>query len=125
MTQLNKSSRYLRAVSRWSIVAVAASVFLCGIFWRSTSLLGVGAALLCLLLRRIGVEAADESGSGSANRSRREPTRSPRSVREEADDYQALNEQLAPAAGERNAAPGSTDALVDELLADGRYALLL
>src|SRR3954464_6524735 len=115
MFQPKKPSNVVRAIARWSIAAIAASVFLCGVLWRSSSLLGTGAVLLCLMLRRVNAQASAES-DGNAQPHRR--TRRP-----EADESVALSEQISNM--DRKSAPGSADALVDELLADGRYAVLL
>jgi len=98
----------------WLSAAVAATVFVCGLLWQSGSLLGIGAALLCIGLRQVGAPSQPSS---------------PRRERRHADastDGQELTDQ--PRIIERlqsQSTPSSTDALVDELLATGRYALLL
>jgi iron(II)-dependent oxidoreductase len=124
MIQRNPSSNFVRTVSRWSIAAILASVFLCGLLWHSTSLLGVGAALVCLMLRRVGTEAGARDDDDAQSRSRRRAHQQSRSEGDDAEELQQLSEQFA-STSERMPAPGSADALVDELLADGRYALLL
>src|SRR4051794_33525470 len=124
MSQRKPSSSFVRAASRWLIAAIVASVFVCGLLWHSTSLLGVGAALVCLMLRRVGTEAAAADDDNEQSGGRRRAHRHSRSEGNDAEELQQLSEQFASTA-ERMPAPGSADALVDELLADGRYALLL
>ena len=114
-------------VSRWSIVAISGSVFVYGIFWHNAVLLGVGAVLLCFLLRR----AWDDSVADTARHARRQnhrnsTTHSPRVARDQEgttveDSASGPSEELV----RRILPPKSTDALVEDLLANGRYALML
>src|SRR4051812_23831173 len=67
MTPRIHSPNFAQHLSRWSIVAVAVSVFACGIVWRNANLLGVGAVILCFVLRRLW----DRSPNETANRSHR------------------------------------------------------
>src|SRR4051812_41456556 len=111
---------------RWSIVAVAISVFVYGIAWRSANLLAVGAVILCFILRR------------SWDVSRKTPNRPQRGSRR-IEGHRAVRapsgDEIEPATGsepesfkglaDRNELPKSTDVLVDELLLAGRYALML
>ena len=64
MTSRIHSPNLVQTASRWSIVAVAASVFVCGLVWHNANLLGVGAAILCFTLRR----AWDNASNGTSNR---------------------------------------------------------
>ena len=83
MTSRIHSPNLVQSVSRWSIVAVAVSVFVCGLVWRNANLLGVGAAILCFVLRRAWDGASSETPSRPQHRSRkRENDRSVRVVRE-------------------------------------------
>ena len=61
MTSRIHSPNLVQSVSRWSIVAVAVSVFVCGLVWRNANLLGVGAAILCFMLRRAWDSASNET----------------------------------------------------------------
>ena len=65
-------------VSRWSIAAVAAVVFFCGLLWQQPILLGGGAVVLCLMLRRVGKLAEEQPTYSSHGRrpTRGAPTRS-------------------------------------------------
>jgi iron(II)-dependent oxidoreductase len=123
MTQRNLISNLLRAVSRWSIAAIAASVFLCGLLWHNTTLLVVGAALLCLMLRQVGADADPDSDDNAQRRTPRRKQRPGRADGDDAEGLSALSEQIP--SSDRAGAAESADALVDELLADGRYAVLL
>ncbi|HEX4414696.1 MAG TPA: hypothetical protein VH107_13770, partial [Lacipirellulaceae bacterium] len=102
--------------SQWLSAAVAATVFVCGLLWQSGSLLGGGAVVLCIVLREFG---AAKQVQEPRRRGERAGTRN-------ASEDQVLVEQ--PRLVDRLQAsnsPHSTDALVDELLATRRYALLL
>lgn len=127
MTSRTHSPNLAQSVSRWSIVAVAVSVFACGIIWRNANLLGVGAAILCFILRRAWDTASKETPSRSHHGNRkRETDRSARVGRDDENERPDGSERdpVEELAG-RDCPPKSTDALVDELLAGGRYALML
>lgn len=111
--------------ARWAAAAIAAVVFLCGVLWRNAGLLGGGAVILCILLRRASDDNEPQPGKSQRRRQRR--LTDDRPMQEDAE-----SNGVAPAAtkkwSERPNSPGgpkTTDALVDELLANGRYALLL
>lgn len=106
--------RGLRHWTQWVGAVVAITVFACGLLWHNASLLGGGAVALCLALR--------PAGGNYDSSSRRETQRSGKSASGDAprDNNTQVLEQL-----HASAEPHSTDALVDELLASGRYALLL
>ncbi len=113
-------------VSRWSIAAVATVVFICGLLWQSAVLLGGGAVVLCLVLRRVSIP--DEERATSATHSRR-PFRSTDRAGENGREFNASNRTSTSAQflerTDATGAPKSTGALVDDLLNSGRYALLL
>lgn len=110
-------SKTVRALSRWLIAGVAATVFVCGLLWQNASLLGGGAAVLCLVLRQAW--SAIEAEAPSARR-REHRTTPDASQRQNAGELPRVLESP-----QRGGPPTSTDALVDELLANGRYALML
>jgi iron(II)-dependent oxidoreductase len=110
-------------VARWAVAAVAAIVFLCGIFWQHAGLLGGGAVLLCFLLKRVGVDPEH-------HQSRRRQRRPSDALIP--DEDAETNAKARPAAKPRLLqrthpadSPKSADGLVDELLINERYALLL
>jgi iron(II)-dependent oxidoreductase len=115
--------------TRCLIAAVAGVVFVCGLLWQHAWLLGGGAAMLCLVLRRVSGPTEEEISAAPRNR-RRTTDRGAGSQRELANKDDGIPSHSMPVPRssdpvEQNPLPGSTDALVDELLADGRYALLL
>ncbi|MEX2316953.1 MAG: SUMF1/EgtB/PvdO family nonheme iron enzyme [Pirellulales bacterium] len=108
--------------SRWSVAAIAATVFLCGIFWQHAGLLGCGAVVLCLVLRRVG------------NNTEPQPRRRQRRPSDKLIPNDGAEPDEAPRRATRSHLlkrpdatefPKSADGLVDELLANERYALLL
>ncbi|MEX0610930.1 MAG: SUMF1/EgtB/PvdO family nonheme iron enzyme [Pirellulales bacterium] len=116
---------------RAPIVAIAAVVFVCGLIWQHAGLLGGGAALLCFALRRVAGGDPQTSTLGK----KRPPQKRPP---EPAERHAAGSKSPTPAADHNwaegqyavhrtsgSVLPKNTDALVDELLATGRYALLL
>jgi gamma-glutamyl hercynylcysteine S-oxide synthase len=116
MSKRRKIIDGIRTWSQWLIAAVAATVFVCGLLWQSVSLLGGGAAVLCLVLRQMG---GGETQSPEARRSK---------GRSGSDAHEGQGYSEQPPVLERlqqNTSPLSTDALVDEMLATHRYALLL
>ena len=120
MTLQTNSPKLIHGLSHWSIAAIAAFVFVCGLVWQNASLLGVGAAISCLVLYRVGTDDAPAiPGAAQNDGGRREEARVP-SDRPSIGDRPRVVEPP-----QRNIAPRTTDALVDELLANGRYALLL
>jgi iron(II)-dependent oxidoreductase len=117
----------VQIASRWSIVVVTASVFVCGLLWQNANLLGVAAAILCFTLRRAwdGAKNATSSPTQQGGR-KREHENNAGFIREAASESQASRERdPVDALTQPNCAPRSTDALVDELLVSGRYALML
>ena len=107
----------VRSFAQWLSVAVAAIVFVCGLLWQSASLLGAGAVVLCLVLRQFGNGATVQEPIANQTEPRRpRPTPGDQNSADQPPVLERLQSQ---------ASPSSTDALVDELLATGRYALLL
>ncbi len=118
----------LRPRWRWPLAALAMVAFVCGLWSHHPGLLGGGAALICLVLPRLAGQrqAVDQFGSArerhgnTAHRAKDDNTN---------DGPTCTNENNAAHAPRQRAKPGSlpknTDGLVDELLATGRYALLL
>lgn len=120
-----------RAITQWATMGVAATVFLCGVLWQQAALLGLGAVTLCFVLRRVGTEAEQDNQAHVSNRG------ASRAVdRTYGDDER--DEEGRPAT-RRNASrnsrwldgnglnevPQSTEGFVEDLLSNGRYALLL
>ncbi len=117
--------------SRWAIAVVAGIVFVCGVLWQNVGLLGGGAVVLCLALRRVGEDAEDESASGH-RRARRRNVRDDAAVEvnNEGRRESSQREDRGPSSRSLTQSdfgdlPQSTNELVDDLLATGRYALLL
>lgn len=126
---MNIAKRLLRQLlnrqlhSRWAIGLIGAVVFVCGICWQHAMLLGGGAVVMCLALRPTGRAAAQPESSPPPAAERNDEPPSP---------VQAAPEVPPPmctAATVRalcTAPPsGGTEALVNEMLSYGRYALLL
>jgi iron(II)-dependent oxidoreductase len=107
----------IRSLAQWLSVAVAAVVFACGVLWQSATLLGAGAVVLCLVFRQFGNGATVQEPIANQNESRRPR---PNQNEQNSADQPAVLARLQAQAG-----PSSADAFVDELLATGRYALLL
>lgn len=115
--------------------AIAGTVFVCGILWQSPGLTGGGAVAACLALRHVGVgDSIGNSGCPKKRGSRRDFSPSEASSKNPV----PANVGLAPASGVGTAhsepgtadatdapVPRTTETLVAELLATGRYALLL
>jgi formylglycine-generating enzyme required for sulfatase activity len=103
--------------SGWLIAAVAAIAFACCLPWQTASLLGGGAVVLCLVLRKFvgGAVTQEQVATQSAQRNATATTQGSGAI-----EKPRVSERLQP-----NDSPPSTDALVDDLLATRRYALLL
>jgi iron(II)-dependent oxidoreductase len=121
MTYRYRPPKSLRTASQCAMAALAATVFVCGLFWQNASLLGVGATILFFVLWRAGSDAARQS-SNHDRRERGDRVRVHEAANEGADHSEQSGNAEFPA---RDAAPKSTDGLVDELVANGRYALML
>lgn len=117
MIQRNRSRKSVQALAHWSIAAIAASVFIFGLFWHNAILFGVGATILYLVLHRAGTDDVPANpGANERDRANRGDT-SERPQISDCDRGVGLPRYAA--------APKTTDALVDGLLANGRYALML
>jgi iron(II)-dependent oxidoreductase len=120
------SPSVIQTVLRLSVVAIAASVFVCGLFWRNANLLGLGGAILCFTLRRALDVGTREAPDRSQKNGKLHEKSGSRSARNDVSESQAANERVPlDRSSQRSSAPKTTDALVDELLAGGRYALML
>lgn len=109
--------------SRWSIAGIAAVVFICGVLWRNAALLGGGAVVLCLVLRRATDPVDDRPKSSTRGR------RAFRGGERQVENHLAGNGEASPSSDFSHqpspGAPRRTESLVDELVMSGRYALLL
>jgi formylglycine-generating enzyme required for sulfatase activity len=119
MTVIQKSFLVRKSTSQMGTAIIAATVFSGGLWWHHAELLGGGAVGLCVAFRAFGERVEEERRTTPLGRSR--PRTRPAEPVERAD---------APQPGwlaepEFAGLPDSPDALVDELLASGRYALLL
>jgi iron(II)-dependent oxidoreductase len=126
MSRLLDWLQFDRPGSRWKIAAVAGVVFLCGLFWQNAALLGGGAVVLCLVLRRFSHDAEVKP---PAHPGYQRPTRGADWTGQTGQvNSPATTDAVPPRLLERpelSGAPQSTDTLVEELLSMGRYALML
>ncbi len=127
-------SRWINSIhpkTRWLATGIATIVFACGVLWQHPWVLGIGAAALCLVLRRVGEHAEQAAALAEKRRRRRPAKRNPFSEsaqengRDDVDNEASRSTPRPVHHSHHNGMPKSTDALVDELLATGRYALLL
>ncbi len=127
MTARTYSLPSTQLISRWSTVAIAIAVFAYGLCWHSAALLGVGAVLLCFVLRRAWNETTHLAPSREQRRNRRHDSKLPIRAMREVESEQPLptDRNTTEERACRVHPPKSTDALVEELLAHGRYALML
>ena len=89
-----QSHNFAQTASRWSIVAVAVSVFVCALVWHNPSLLGVSAVILCFILRRAwDTTAKDASHRATHGGRKHEINRTARSLRNSENEFTAGNEQ--------------------------------
>jgi iron(II)-dependent oxidoreductase len=123
--------RFSSRKTRWAACAVAAIVFLFGVFWHHAGLLVGGAVALCFVLRRVS-EKANPEDAAAENRHRRRPHDHRPGTKHVAHDNGNGNINTADESAPRvlnrsthSGLPRNTETLVDELLATGRYALLL
>jgi formylglycine-generating enzyme required for sulfatase activity len=120
MSRIQKLFQFRQSPSQLGIAVIAAAVFSCGLWWHHAGLLGGGAVGLCVAFRSFG-EQIEEDRRMVPNRRNR------KSVRTHLESAPQADAQPAGWLAEPQYAglPDSPDALVDELLASGRYALLL
>jgi iron(II)-dependent oxidoreductase len=120
-----------RAIAQWASVAVVATVFLCGVLWQQAALLGLGAVTLCFVLRRVGIEVAQDKDAHSSNRAVPPAVDRTAGDDERNGEGRSVTRRNASRTAswlDRNGLPGvpqSTDGFVEDLLANDRYALLL
>jgi formylglycine-generating enzyme required for sulfatase activity len=113
------------------VAAIAAVVFAYGLWWHHVALLAGGAVVLCLVLRRVAHEAGASEGSSGSARSRRvadhaKPDNFARGADGGAKKADAANRtSRVLQKSQQGGKPKSTEALVEDFLATGRYALLL
>lgn len=115
-------------VARWPAAALAATLFVCGLLWHHALLLGTGAVLLCVALRRV---SSDDDGTLPRRSTRRRQSER-RPVTHAGGDPTAgdgvQHDRQAPEhtnVPRFDRPPANTDELVNELLVASRYALLL
>jgi iron(II)-dependent oxidoreductase len=123
-----------QATSRWIPAAVASTVFGYGLVSHQAMLIGLGAVTLCYVLRRVGSYAGAKQEFEDATASRRFD-RLTADLPTAGDQRDGGGQPAVPHAAGRSSnwlqrsgthrVPASTDAFVEELLANGRYALLL
>jgi iron(II)-dependent oxidoreductase len=121
-----------QAATQWISAAVAGTLFIYGLVWHQAALVALGAVTLCFVLRRVGSESALK-GKESNGRSRFGRLTAELPPNEQ--DRNGSNHPAGQHAAGRNArllerngstsTPASTDALVEDLLQNERYALLL
>jgi iron(II)-dependent oxidoreductase len=118
-----------RPRTRWAVIGVSALVFAGGLWWHNAILSAFGAVVLCFALRRVVSNVRHGAGSGSwrFRRSNRRAHDTP------ADHIPGNVSHSGNVHGtdrpRQNKEPGghprNTDSLVEDMLATGRYALLL
>jgi iron(II)-dependent oxidoreductase len=108
--------------ARWTTRGIALVVFAAGLWWHNASLLGVGAVVLVALIWLAWPEQASRREDALPSSAKYRPRSRPEG--ETATQPRPLPPHWAeqPEFGEL---PNSADALVDEMLKMGRYALLL
>jgi iron(II)-dependent oxidoreductase len=128
---MNRIGEWLRVFapktvwSRWAVAGIGATLFLCGVWWHQASLLGVGAVVLCVVLSSFRPTEVDhEKPPAKASRHAANRTKKIRPSEESVDDSRPVPSRWL-AQPEFAGLPHSTEALVHEMLAMGRYALLL
>jgi iron(II)-dependent oxidoreductase len=117
------------SAARWAIAAIAAIVFVSGLWWHNGVLLACGAVILCLVLGRVSRDEDAAEFTHSRHRQRAPERRTPRTANAhhatDSTDQGAEAQTRFASRAAQYGLPNSTDALVDEMIATGRYALLL
>jgi iron(II)-dependent oxidoreductase len=117
--------------ARWVIAGVAAVVFAVGLWGQYTALTAGGAVALCFVMRRIAGDSHNRGGFLSNWRRRRSSSRSAQHVSYADDGGGTSRNEVGSAAArprqkrDQHGHPRNTEALVEDMLATGRYALLL
>jgi gamma-glutamyl hercynylcysteine S-oxide synthase len=124
MSQLGSRIRFDFSAPRLGIAVIAGLVFLFGAVWQNAMLIGFGAVMLCLTLRRVS-EDAQAGATAARRRSRRVTDERSRSAVPGRNAERTEEQPSSPAARRLPEEAKSTDSLVDELVANDRYALLL
>lgn len=124
MANFRKVLRFGEPFSTWarrSVGGVALAVFAAGLWWHNVALVGVGAVVLVALVWAEWTIAEDARESESylpsklpLPRHRAEPQEQPRPL-----------PKHVPGHPEYGVLPSTADALVNDMLANGRYAILL
>jgi hypothetical protein len=104
--------------SLWAVTTISSVVFLCGLLWRQPALLGGGAVALCLVVRSWG-------GVPSPAHSRRRQSPASDSGVTEHVSAPSRRPYVGAARPTSIDGTGTTDGLVEEMLSDRRYGLLL
>jgi iron(II)-dependent oxidoreductase len=129
MLRIVKFLRIGKPVSTWvsrTTGVVAAVVFVCGLWSHNANLLGVGAVVLVAFLWASWCDMTNEfERSPSRNEARRSKTRSGSEPAAEVTERTQRPAMPTLHHAEPLEPPKSTDALVNEMLSTGRYALLL
>ena len=125
------SLAFERSRARWAVAGVAALVFVGGLWWEHAALSAGGAVALCFVLRRISVDSRNGGGFLSSWRRRRGLQHRAQGMSPHANSGSTSRSESGSAAArprqkrEQNNQPKNTASLVDDMLATGRYALLL
>jgi len=129
MSRIIQLLRIGKPVSTWvsrTTGAIAAVVFVCGLWSHNPSLLGVGAVVLVTFLWASWCDMTNEFDQRASRTELRrpKPCHSPAPAAEATERPQPPVTHM-PGHAEVVEAPKSTEALVNEMLSAGRYALLL
>jgi gamma-glutamyl hercynylcysteine S-oxide synthase len=117
--------------ARWAVAGVAALIFVEGLWWEHAAVSAGGAVALCMVLRRISIDSRNGGGFLASWRRRRGLQHRAQGVSSHANSGSASRSESGSAAGrprqkrEPSNQPKNTASLVDDMLATGRYALLL
>ena len=120
MRQYSRHFQISNPGARFAIGLIATMVFLCGLFWKQPILLGAGAAILCMVIQSVG-ETAEEQRAAAARAASRRTRRQPADGADSRQQPQVRTSTRKKSSG----VPSNTSDLVNELLATGRYGLLL
>jgi iron(II)-dependent oxidoreductase len=119
MSRFRKWFQIKQGGAQMAIAIIATAVFSCGLWWHHAGLLSGGAVGLCMAVRSFGEQVEEERRNAPRRRSHQaKPAAEPTERTDAAQPGWLAEPEFA-------GLPDSPDALVDELLASGRYALLL
>jgi len=129
MNRWLRSVDFERARTRWAVTGTAAVVFLGGLWWQHAFLSAGGAVILCFALRRIVSDARKAGGSGKwrfgASRRRTHDKPADNGAANVNRSESAYGSDRPRQKKEPGGHPKNTESLVEDMLATGRYALLL